>query len=104
MQLVSVVVPPKLLYRPPPPTGGGVAADDAVGQRDRAAEVVVQAAALSPELPLTVQSSSVSMPWLMTPATAIVARVVADGAAGQRDRAASDVQSAATETGRRSCR
>ena len=131
-------------YRPPP-TSRGVVADGAVRQRDRA--VVIQAAAddsgvaadgavgqrgraIAPrgrrrptaELPLTVQSVSVVVPWpdrirrrrswaelsltvqsvsvivppVVVQAAAVVAGgVAADGAVGQRDRAAVVVQPAA---------
>ena len=90
----------------PPPNAGGVAADGAVGQRGRAAVVQRPAAAAVDwpvaELPLTVQLVSVAVPHVAQAAAAAVGGVAADGAVGQRGRAA--VGQAAAAVGRRSCR
>ena len=89
VQLVRVVVPPIASYKPPP-CAGGVAADGAVGQRGSArvasvAAVVRPPPSVAAELPLMVQSVSVSRAPSLNRPPPLRGGVAADGGVGQRD-------------------
>ena len=99
VQLVSVTVP-TVVDISAAAGPGGVAADRAVGQRGRAVEAMSTPPPAPPaELPLTVQSVSVSRAVRLNrppPSTGVVA---AEGAVGQRGRGAFVAQAAADVAG-----